>query len=83
MVVAGEWFATWQSATWNGQEPAFRFYVTVLAVLIFVSLPDGDLVAALKPEPAQDNKKPAPKRRAAAVRKRRRTDKGRRRTDTK
>jgi predicted small integral membrane protein len=83
MVVAGEWFAMWQSATWNGQEPAFRFYVTVLAVLVFVSLPDGDLVAALKPEPAQDNKKPAPKRRAAAVRKRRRTDKGRRRTDTK
>ena len=27
MVVAGEWFAMWQSATWNGQEAAFRFYV--------------------------------------------------------
>jgi predicted small integral membrane protein len=25
MVVAGEWFAMWQSATWNGQEAAFRF----------------------------------------------------------
>lgn len=27
----------------NGQQAAFRFYITVLGVLIFVSLPDGDL----------------------------------------
>ncbi len=43
MVVGGEWFAMWQSKDWNGQEAAFRFYLTVLAVLIFVSLPDGNL----------------------------------------
>ena len=43
MVVAGEWFAMWQSQTWNGQEAAFRFYMAVLGVLIFVALPDGDL----------------------------------------
>jgi predicted small integral membrane protein len=43
MVVAGEWFDMWQSKDWNGQDAAFRFYVTVLGVLIFVSLPDGDL----------------------------------------
>jgi predicted small integral membrane protein len=43
MVVAGEWFAMWQSATWNGQEAAFRFYVAVLGVLIFVNQPDVDL----------------------------------------
>ena len=30
MVVAGEWFAMWQSQTWNFQQPAFRFYMTVL-----------------------------------------------------
>jgi predicted small integral membrane protein len=54
MVVAGEWFAMWQSQTWNGQEAAFRFYMAVLGVLIFVALPDGDL----GPPP-----KPAPKRR--------------------
>jgi predicted small integral membrane protein len=53
MVVAGEWFAMWQSQTWNGQEPAFRFYMAVLGVLIFVSLPDGDL----------DRARTAPKRR--------------------
>ena len=43
IVAAGEWFAMWQSQSWNGQEPAFRFYMTVLAVLIFVVQPDGDL----------------------------------------
>lgn len=40
MVVGGEWFAMWQSRTWNGQEAAFRFYITLLAVLIFVNQPD-------------------------------------------
>ena len=46
MVVGGEWFSMWQSANWNAQEAAFRFYVAVLGVLIFVSLPDGDLPGA-------------------------------------
>ncbi|MFI5002231.1 MAG: DUF2165 family protein [Reyranellales bacterium] len=44
MVVGGEWFAMWQSKTWNGQEAAFRFYMTLLAVLIFVNQPDGEVV---------------------------------------
>lgn len=43
MVVGGEWFAMWQSKTWNGQEAAFRFYMTLLAVVIFVGQPDGEL----------------------------------------
>ncbi len=43
MVVGGEWFQMWQSPAWNGQQPAFRFYLTILAVLIFVNQPDGDL----------------------------------------
>ncbi len=51
MVVAGEWFAMWQSQTWNGQEPAFRFYMAVLGVLIFVSLPDGDFAGGPKSTP--------------------------------
>ncbi len=42
MAVGGEWFAMWQSAIWNGQEGAFRFYITMLAVLIFVNQPDAD-----------------------------------------
>ena len=41
MVVGGEWFQMWQSPQWNGQEAAFRFYVTILAVLIFVMQKDG------------------------------------------
>ena len=49
MVVAGEWFAMWQSQTWNGQEAAFRFYVAVLAVLLFVNQTDGDLADAAPP----------------------------------
>jgi predicted small integral membrane protein len=55
MVVAGEWFAMWQSQTWNGQEAAFRFYMAVLGVLIFVALPDSD--------PDGTPARPAPKRR--------------------
>ena len=43
MVVGGEWFQMWQSQAWNGQEGAFRFYLTLLAVLIFVNQEDGDL----------------------------------------
>jgi len=42
MVVAGEYWAMWQSHTWNGQEAAFRFTMVILGVLIFVSLPDSD-----------------------------------------
>jgi predicted small integral membrane protein len=40
MVVGGEWFAMWQSNVWNGQQAAFRFYLTALAVLLFVNQPE-------------------------------------------
>ncbi len=43
MVIGGEWFAMWQSPTWNGQQAAFRFYTALLGVAIFVALDDGDL----------------------------------------
>ena len=42
-IVGGEWFAMWQSQTWNGQEPAFRITMTILVVLLLVSQPDADL----------------------------------------
>jgi predicted small integral membrane protein len=42
LVVAGEYFAMWQSQTWNGQEAAFRVTMVILGVLIFVTLPDRD-----------------------------------------
>jgi predicted small integral membrane protein len=32
----------WQSKEWNGVPSAFRFYMTLLLVLIFVMQPDSD-----------------------------------------
>jgi predicted small integral membrane protein len=70
MVVAGEWFLMWQSETWNGQPAAFRFYLTALAVLIFVIQPDRDLpekVTRLSAKPARaPAKKKAPAKKSAA-----------------
>ncbi|MBS0539903.1 MAG: DUF2165 domain-containing protein [Proteobacteria bacterium] len=43
LVIGGEWFAMWQSKAWNGQEAAFRFYMTLLAIAIFLNQPDGEL----------------------------------------
>jgi predicted small integral membrane protein len=43
MVVGGEWFAMWQSQTWNGQPAAFRFYAALLGAGIFIALEDRDL----------------------------------------
>jgi predicted small integral membrane protein len=43
LVIAGEYFAMWQSKIWNGQEAAFRITAVILAVLIYVSLPDEDI----------------------------------------
>ncbi len=40
LVVAGEWFAMWQSRDWNGQQAAFRFAVLILGVVIFVAQPE-------------------------------------------
>ncbi|SEI25463.1 DUF2165 domain-containing protein [Pseudomonas fuscovaginae UPB0736] len=42
MVVGGEWFLMWQSKIWNGQEAAFRFYMALLGVLIFVNQADNE-----------------------------------------
>jgi predicted small integral membrane protein len=42
LVVGGEWFQMWQSATWNGQQAAFRFAVSFGLILILVAMEDGD-----------------------------------------
>lgn len=42
MSVGGEWFGMWMSDSWNGAPDAFRFFMTIIAVLIFVSLPDHE-----------------------------------------
>ena len=43
MTIGGEWFGMWQSKDWNGVPSAFRFVMVIMAVLIFVALPDGEL----------------------------------------
>src|SRR5690606_6236742 len=43
MSVGGEWFGMWMSEQWNGIESAFRFFITIIAVLIFVSLPEREI----------------------------------------
>jgi predicted small integral membrane protein len=43
LVVAGEYFAMWQSKIWNGQEAAFRITAVILGVLIFVRMPDDEM----------------------------------------
>lgn len=40
IVVGGEWFQMWQSPSWNGQEPAFRFIASIGLFLVFLSLDD-------------------------------------------
>jgi len=42
LVIAGEYFAMWQSQVWNGQESAFHVSATILIALVLVSLPDGE-----------------------------------------
>jgi predicted small integral membrane protein len=41
--VGGEWFAMWQSPTWNGQAAAFRMFVSILLVSIFIALSDCEI----------------------------------------
>jgi predicted small integral membrane protein len=43
MSIGGEWFGMWQSQQWNGVPSAFRFATIIIAVLIFVALPDQEL----------------------------------------
>ncbi|MEM7173299.1 MAG: DUF2165 domain-containing protein [Pseudomonadota bacterium] len=43
MAIGGEWFAMWQSKEWNGQNAAFKFYMTILVVVLYVFMDtDGD-----------------------------------------
>lgn len=43
MSVGGEWFGMWMSKQWNGVPDAFRFFITIITVLIYVVMPDGEL----------------------------------------
>ena len=41
LAIGGEWFVMWQSSSWNGQEPAFRFVVCILLITMFVTQKEG------------------------------------------
>jgi predicted small integral membrane protein len=42
IVIGGEWFAMWQSKTWNGLESAGRFVLLDGLVLLIVMMPEAD-----------------------------------------
>src|SRR5262245_58550751 len=42
VTIGGEWFGMWMIEHWNGVPSAFRFLMIIVAVLIFVALPDSD-----------------------------------------
>lgn len=42
MSIGGEWFGMWMSKQWNGVPDAFRFFITILIVLIYVVIPSTD-----------------------------------------
>lgn len=41
MSVGGEWFGMWMSKQWNGVPDAFRFFITLLIVLVYLTM-DND-----------------------------------------
>ena len=43
LTVGGEWFAMWQSKSWNGQEAAARMFVVAGIILIFLNSRDEEL----------------------------------------
>lgn len=42
IAIGGEWFAMWQSSTWNSQNEAFQLTITIGIVLIVLLLPEKD-----------------------------------------
>ncbi len=42
LTVGGEWFLMWQSATWNGEQAAFRMFAVVGLILLILLHPDAE-----------------------------------------
>ncbi len=43
MSVGGEWFGMWMSKEWNGVPDAFRFFTTIILVLIYLNQKDDEI----------------------------------------
>jgi predicted small integral membrane protein len=46
ITIGGEWFGMWMSQQWNGVPDAFRYLTTLIMILIFVAMPEGDIAGA-------------------------------------
>jgi predicted small integral membrane protein len=46
VVIAGEWFAMWQSKVWNSQQTALSFIIMISGVLVILLLPDESAPSA-------------------------------------
>jgi predicted small integral membrane protein len=46
ITIGGEWFGMWMSQHWNGVQDAFHYLMITIAVLIFVTMPEGDIASA-------------------------------------
>ncbi len=42
--IGGEWFLMWQSKIWNGQEAAFRMFVVLGLILLYLTRPERETV---------------------------------------
>ncbi len=51
--VGGEWFLMWQSATWNGQNAAFRMFAVTGVVLLVVLTPEDSSRSTDPPRPGR------------------------------
>lgn len=45
IAIGGEWFGMWMSASWNGVASAFRFFICIFAVMVFVAMRDDEQLA--------------------------------------
>ncbi len=45
MSVGGKWFGMWMSKEWNGVPDAFRFFITIILVPIYLAMPDEKIKA--------------------------------------
>lgn len=43
MSLGGEWFGMWMSKQWDGVPDAYRFFMTIMVVLIYLCLRDEEL----------------------------------------
>ena len=41
--LGGEWFGMWMSHSWNGMDSSFKIFITIIAILVYISIKDDEL----------------------------------------